>query len=97
MTNQSIAPPDITPRDEVREWPNRLTILSTAHSGEWANVLQALRGIGLQKIFKRLGRGPHFGNSTTHMAKLRPRLDGGSGGGCPVVVFGISEACYVED
>jgi hypothetical protein len=50
----------------------------------------------LQQIFNRLGRGPSFGNSTTHMAKLRPRLDGGSGGGCPVVVFGISEACYVE-
>jgi hypothetical protein len=51
----------------------------------------------LQKIFNRLGRGPSFGNSTTHMAKLRPRLEDGSGGGCPVVVFGISEACYVED
>jgi hypothetical protein len=51
----------------------------------------------LQKIFNKLGRGPSFGNSTTHMAKLLPRLDGGSGGGCPVVVFGISGACYVED
>jgi hypothetical protein len=51
----------------------------------------------LQRIFNRLGRGPSFGNSTTHMAKLLPRLDGGSGGGCPVVVFGIREACYVED
>jgi Restriction endonuclease BglII len=51
----------------------------------------------LQLIFNRLGRGPSFGNSTTHMAKLLPRLDGGSGGGCPVVVFGIREACYVED
>jgi hypothetical protein len=51
----------------------------------------------LQKIFNQLGRGASFGNSTTHMAKLLPRLDGGSGGGCPVVVFGISRACYVED
>lgn len=51
----------------------------------------------LQKIFNKLGRGPSFGNSTTHMAKLVPRLDGGGGGGCPVVVFGISGACYVED
>ena len=51
----------------------------------------------LQKIFNQLGRGPSFGNSTTHMAKLCPRLDGGSGGGCPVVVFGISGATYVED
>jgi hypothetical protein len=51
----------------------------------------------LQKIFNELGRGQSFGNSTTHMAKLIPRLDGGGGGGCPVVVFGISGACYVED
>lgn len=51
----------------------------------------------LQTIFNKLGRGPSFGNSTTHMAKLLPRLEGGSGGGCPVVVFGIRTACYVED
>jgi hypothetical protein len=51
----------------------------------------------LQLIFNRLGRGASFGNSTTHMAKLLPRLDGGSGGGCPVVVFGIRNTCYVED
>jgi hypothetical protein len=31
----------------------------------------------LQKIFNKLGRGASFGNSTTHMAKLLPRLDGG--------------------
>lgn len=51
----------------------------------------------LQQIFNQLGRGPSFGNSTTHMAKLLPRLEGGSGGGCPVVVFGIRGAVYVED
>jgi Restriction endonuclease BglII len=51
----------------------------------------------LQRIFNQLGRGASFGNSTTHMAKLLPRLDGGSGGGCPVVVFGIRGVCYVED
>lgn len=51
----------------------------------------------LQSIFDDLGRGSSFGNSTTHMAKLLPRLNGGSGGGCPVVVFGIQKACYVED
>jgi len=51
----------------------------------------------LQMIFDELGRGLSYGSSTTHMAKLRPRLDGGSGGGCPVVVFGIRRATYVED
>lgn len=51
----------------------------------------------LQAIFNELGRGPSFGNSTTHMGKLLPRLRGGSGGGCPIVVFGISRASYVAD
>lgn len=51
----------------------------------------------LQTIFANLGRGSSFGNSTTHMGKLLPRLRGGSGGGCPIVVFGISDQLYVED
>jgi hypothetical protein len=51
----------------------------------------------LQKIFNKLGRGKSFGNSTTHMGKLLPRIDGGGGGGCPVVVFGIRDTAYVED
>ena len=51
----------------------------------------------LQAIFNNLGRGQSFGNSTTHMGKLLPRLRGGSGGGCPIVVFGISDRLYVQD
>lgn len=51
----------------------------------------------LQSIFNRMGRGPSYGNSTTHMAKLLPRLHGGSGGGCPILVFGISDKLYNED
>ena len=51
----------------------------------------------LQRIFNDLERGKSFGNSTTHMGKLLPRLKGGSGGGCPIVVFGISPGLYVED
>ena len=51
----------------------------------------------LQRIFDHLGRGASFGSSTTHMGKLLPRLRGGSGGGCPIVVFGISHHLYVED
>jgi len=51
----------------------------------------------LQMIFNSLGRGSSYGNSTTHMSKLLPRLNGGGGGGCPVVVFGISPRLYVED
>ena len=51
----------------------------------------------LQDLFKSLGRGSSFGASTTHMSKLLPRIEGGSGGGCPILVFGISRARYVED
>ncbi len=55
------------------------------------------RSSELQKVFNALGRGPSFGNSTTHMGKLLPRLRGGSGGGCPIVVFGIGRKLYLED
>jgi hypothetical protein len=51
----------------------------------------------LQGIFNRLGRGSSYGMSTTHMSKLLPKIDGGGAGGCPVLVFGISSALYVED
>lgn len=51
----------------------------------------------LQAIFNQLERGPSYGMSTTHMSKLIPRLEGGGGGGCPILVFGISPKLYVED
>lgn len=55
------------------------------------------RSSGLQTIFNELGKGPSYGNSTTHMNKLIPRLEGGGGGGCPIVVFGIKPEAYVND
>lgn len=51
----------------------------------------------LQEIFDGLGRGDSYGASTTHMSKLLPRLEGGSGGGCPILVLGITKKLYVED
>lgn len=51
----------------------------------------------LQKIFNDLGRGASYGASTTHMSKLLPRIEGGGGAGCPLLVFGISKTLYVED
>lgn len=50
----------------------------------------------LQILFNELGKGKSYGPSTTHMSKLLPRLEGGSGGGCPIVVFGIRRKLYVE-
>ena len=51
----------------------------------------------LQEIFDSLGKGSSYGNSTTHMSKLLPRIEGGGGGGCPILVFGITKKLYVED
>jgi len=50
----------------------------------------------LQDIFNDLGRGQSYGASTTHMSKLLPRIEGGSGAGCPILVFGISKKLYIE-
>lgn len=49
---------------------------------------------GLQAIFNELGKGSSYGNSTTHMSKLLPRIEGGGGGGCPILVFGIKPDLY---
>jgi hypothetical protein len=51
----------------------------------------------LQSLFQSLGRGDSYGASTTHMSKLLPRLEGGSGGGCPILVLGISKSLYVPN
>src|SRR5262249_36530645 len=50
----------------------------------------------LKRIFDSLGRGKSFENPTTHRGKLLPRIDGGGGGGCPVLVFGITDRLYVD-
>ncbi len=50
----------------------------------------------LQEVFDSLGRGTSFGASTTHMSKLLPRIEGGGGGGCPILVFGITKNLYDE-
>lgn len=51
----------------------------------------------LQDIFNGLGRGVSYGASTTHMSKLLPRIEGGGGAGCPILVFGITSKLYSED
>ena len=51
----------------------------------------------LQDIFDDLGRGLSYGSSTTHMSKLLPKIQGGSGGGCPLLVLGIRKSLFEED
>lgn len=51
----------------------------------------------LQEIFKALGKGASYGKATTHHEKLWPKLEGGGGGGCPVLTFAIRPASFVDD
>jgi hypothetical protein len=48
----------------------------------------------LQNIVAELGRAGSFGQATTHMSKLLPKIKGGGAGGCPILVFGISRGLY---
>jgi hypothetical protein len=50
----------------------------------------------LQTIFDELDRGSSYGSSTTHMSRLLPRVQGGGGGGCPLLVLGITRKLYSE-
>ena len=50
----------------------------------------------LQDIFNSLGRGKSYGNSTTHMGKLLPKIEGGGGGGCPLLVIGIKKSLFSD-
>lgn len=52
----------------------------------------------LQGLFVEVGRDKQsYGASTTHMEKLLPRVEGGGGGGCPIIAIGIRRAAYVDD
>lgn len=57
------------------------------------------RSSKLQALFKSLGKkvADKYGASTTHMDKLLPRIEGGGGGGCPILAFGITKSRYFED
>ena len=55
------------------------------------------RSTQLQMLFDQLGKGDSYGQATTHHHKLWPRLEGGAGGGCPVLTFAIKPTLYVDD
>jgi hypothetical protein len=50
----------------------------------------------LQELANRLGK-RGIGQSSTHMSKLLPKIQGGGGGGCPILVFGITNKLFIED
>lgn len=44
----------------------------------------------LDPLTRQLGVQAKYGSSTTWMKKLLPRIEGGGGGGCPILVIGIT-------
>jgi hypothetical protein len=53
------------------------------------------RASELRSVFQLLEKS--YNKSTTHHEKLWPRLEGGGGGGCPVLTFAITPQLYVDD
>jgi len=51
----------------------------------------------LQTIFRQLGKGKSYGKATTHHEKLWPKIEGGGGGGCPVLTFAIRPVLFEDD
>ncbi len=50
----------------------------------------------LISLFNELGAGEKYSPTTTWMSKLLPRIQGGGGGGCPLLVVGIRRNRYVK-
>ena len=44
-----------------------------------------------------MGKGASYGKATTHHEKLWPKIEGGGGGGCPVLTFAIRPVHFVDD
>lgn len=55
------------------------------------------RHSALQQIFNSLGKGSSYGASTTHYDKLKYRIEGNGAGGCPLLVFAITDKLYDEN
>lgn len=51
----------------------------------------------LQNVFDGLGKGSSYGPTTTILSKLKRKLDGGAGGGCPVLAVGMKSTLYLDD
>lgn len=51
----------------------------------------------LQTLFVEFGKGASYGKATTHHEKLWPKVEGGGGGGCPVLTFAIRPALFIDD
>lgn len=63
------------------------------HFFVWTKDLQEIVDLAAQVP----APGASFGASTTHMGKLLPKVEGGGGGGCPLLVLGITANLYDDD
>ncbi len=71
--------------------------LRTVSVGVILTRSEDLKDLFLDLTSRGLKPASSFGESTTHWGKLVPRLEGGAGGGCPILAFGITRKLYVED
>lgn len=55
------------------------------------------RSSELQGLFNSLDKGKSYGNSTTHYNKLKYRIEGNGAGGCPLLIFAITDNLYDEN
>ena len=84
------------------EWNNKdpffdrdLNNFRLLHSMEVLSVgIIVTRSSDLNELIKELGRWKSFGKSTTHMNKLRPKIEGGGAGGFPLLFLGITKGVY---
>jgi hypothetical protein len=96
----------------LEAWGGELTLLySSLYVQAWSifegfvrNLVCAIqvgviitRAWELQEIFKSIGKGSSYGKATTHHEKLWPKVEGGGGGGCPVLTFAIKPENFVDD
>jgi hypothetical protein len=54
------------------------------------------RSTELNPFLRELGV-KRFGKASTHHEKLWPKIEGGGGGGCPILTFAITPELYVDD
>jgi hypothetical protein len=58
--------------------------------GKISAAVLLTRSASLNPVFRTLGIQAKYGASTTWMGKLLPRIGAGRGGGCPILVLGIT-------
>src|SRR5437016_2079374 len=46
----------------------------------------------LQEVFNALGKGSSYGPTSTILSKLQRKLNGGAGGGCPLLAIGMKKS-----